>query len=406
MPKRSQTVITDRLVKSAKSKDKPYDVRDRDLKGFMLRVTPAGSKTYYCSWARGKRSRIGDAKLMTLTRAREIAEQRIAGAKRGEVPKPEIRAKVETLRSFVEDRYTEWAKQEQKQGESNAKRITGAFHDLADKPLDRITAWLIDKWKAQRLADGTSPATVNRDLAQLKAAMNKAAEWGLIEENPVTGVKRAKGGRESRVRYLSPQEVKRLMSALDKRESRIRTERASGNAWRRERGYTEFPEISGGKFADHLKPLVQLSINTGLRWGEASSLTWDNTRLGKTPTLTVEAAHAKSGKTRHIPLNAKAVEVLKKWKEQSKSSGYVFPGEGGGRLVSVRKSWGKLLKDAKITDFRWHDLRHHFASQLVMKGVDLNTVRELLGHGSIDMTLVYAHLAPEHKAAAVALLDG
>lgn len=67
----------------------------------------------------------------------------------------------------------------------------------------------------------------------------------------------------------------------------------------------------------------------------------------------------------------------------------------------IKKAWKGVLKAANVSAFRFHDLRHTFASKLVMAGVDLNTVRELLGHKSITMTLRYAHLAPEHKAAAV-----
>ena len=79
----------------------------------------------------------------------------------------------------------------------------------------------------------------------------------------------------------------------------------------------------------------------------------------------------------------------------------VFPSDSGEPLTDIKSAWLALVGVAKLTAFRFHDLRHSFASKLVMAGVDLNTVRELLGHADLQMTLRYAHLAPEHTAAAV-----
>jgi site-specific recombinase XerD len=79
----------------------------------------------------------------------------------------------------------------------------------------------------------------------------------------------------------------------------------------------------------------------------------------------------------------------------------VFAGSGGDPMTEIKSSFLRLMTVTKIVNFRIHDLRHHFASRLVQAGVDLNTVRELLGHADLKMTLRYAHLAPEHRAAAV-----
>ena len=87
------------------------------------------------------------------------------------------------------------------------------------------------------------------------------------------------------------------------------------------------------------------------------------------------------------------------------SSVFVFPGRTGEHLIDVRKGFQKALEDAQIDDFRFHDLRHTFASRLVMAGGDLVTVRELLGHKDIKMTLRYSHLSADHKASTVQLLD-
>jgi integrase len=156
-------------------------------------------------------------------------------------------------------------------------------------------------------------------------------------------------------------------------------------------------------FADHLEPIVLLAMNTGMRRGEILSLRWENVSF-ETKTLTVLFEHAKSGKTRHIPQNGEAMRTLQAWQADTDGNGIVFKDANGKAMTDIGKGWDKLLEDAGITNFRFHDLRHHFASKLVMASVDLNTVRELLGHGDLAMTLRYAHLAPEQKAAAVNLI--
>jgi integrase len=99
--------------------------------------------------------------------------------------------------------------------------------------------------------------------------------------------------------------------------------------------------------------------------------------------LTVRGHSAKTGDTRHVPLNDEALETLQRWSKQNLHHERIFP-----ITTSFKTAWAALLEEAKIaTRFRWHDLRHHFVSRLVQAGVPLNTVRELLGHGSMAMTI-------------------
>ena len=110
-------------------------------------------------------------------------------------------------------------------------------------------------------------------------------------------------------------------------------------------------------------------------------------------------------RTRNVPLNREAREAFKAWREHSDTTGHVFENKTGGKFQNVRKAWLSVVRDAAIANFRWHDMRHHFASRLVMQGVPLNSVRELLGHADLNTTLRYAHLAPEHLKDAVELIS-
>jgi integrase len=205
------------------------------------------------------------------------------------------------------------------------------------------------------------------------------------------------------VRFLTIEEEKKFLTAVADRETKIRAGRSTANKWRSERWYPLFPDLSKVAYVDHVMPMVLVTMHTSIRWGELVQLDWDHANVDNA-IVTVLGRTAKTGKTRHIPLNAVALDALKGWKEQTSGEGLVFPGADGKTRNNIKKAWANLLKISQISDFRWHDMRHHFASKLVMAGVDLNTVRELMGHSDLKMTLRYAHLAPEHKAAAVAKL--
>ena len=121
--------------------------------------------------------------------------------------------------------------------------------------------------------------------------------------------------------------------------------------------------------------------------------------------MTLRGGGTKNGQTRVIPLNREAIDVLTAWQPaDAAANAYVFPGDEGERMTTLKTAWTAVVKAAKVPTFRFHDCRHHFASRLVQEGVDLAIVRELLGHSNMQITLRYASLAPQHRADAVAKL--
>ena len=233
--------------------------------------------------------------------------------------------------------------------------------------ISEISPLAIEKYKSSRI-EKVKPATVNRDLDVLRSMFNRAIEWGMMKVNPAQNVKRFSVDN-TRVRFLTEEEIKRLLEAC------------SGD----------------------LLGIVILALNTGMRRGEIFGLRWEYIDL-ENGIINLPGSLSKNKRHREIPMNELVIRVLKDLKAKSRS-GYVFPGRQGNEPRSdVRKSFALALKKAGIENFRFHDLRHTFCSQLVASGVDIYTVMELAGHRSVKMTMRYAHLAPSKKKEAVKVL--
>lgn len=231
--------------------------------------------------------------------------------------------------------------------------------------LQSVSTQQIDRFKAKRAGE-VKPASVNRELGVLKRLLNVAVEWGYLYESPAKVVKLLRVDNR-RLRWLTVDKIDNLLAEA----------------------------------ARHLRPIISVAVFSGLRRGEIFSLLWENIDLIN---RIIEVVDSKNGDKRAIPMNATLFRTLNRLPRRIDSP-FLFPGRDGGRLTDIKNSFQTARENAGLEDVRFHDLRHTFASQLVMAGADLMTVKELLGHKTIKMTERYSHLSPDHKARAVQLLD-
>ncbi|MCG2706883.1 MAG: site-specific integrase [Candidatus Omnitrophica bacterium] len=236
------------------------------------------------------------------------------------------------------------------------------------KYLHEITPELVTKFKVERKRE-VSVATTNRGLACLRTMLNKAKEWVMFDgDNPVAKVKLFKENNK-RLRFLEQEEIEKLLANC----------------------------------SEHLKPIVICALHTGMRKSEILHLKWRDCDFRRNIIYVTES---KNGERREIPMD----EFLKKTLiaiPKHPESPYIFCNKDGQPYGDIKKSFLTALKNSDIIlplGTKFHALRHSFASHLVMSGVDLNTVKDLMGHKSIEMTLRYSHLSPSHKKRAVDLL--
>jgi integrase len=237
-------------------------------------------------------------------------------------------------------------------------------------PLRRFDTRMVEQFQTERIQKGNKPATVNRLIATIKHMFTKAVDWNMVEEETLKRIRKAKLLEENnrRLRYLNKEERHALINACP----------------------------------NHLRPIVITALNTGMRKEEILSLKWDNVDL-KNDFILLDIT--KNGERREIPINRTLHDTLTSIVRRIDIPHVFYDMESSNRYGNIRRSFTTACRKANIRDFHFHDLRHDFASQLVMAGIDITTIKELLGHKTLTMTLRYAHLAPSHKVKAVDILD-
>jgi integrase len=410
--------LTKRAVDALSVRERPYDVRDEDLRGFLVRVEPSGRKSFFLDYRlRGKRNRyrVGVYPNLSSEGARAIGQAIAGDVARGTDPQARRKAeraqtareRLSTLRAFLDGRYEPWARAHLKSASFQLARLRSDFADQLDQPLHAFNPFMVEGMRQRWKKAGMLPRSINRDIQRLQSILARAVEWGVLDLHPLKGLKPMKADKTGRVRFLTTQEEAALRKALADREEKLRQARIRFNTWRIARGKKPLPEREGD-LLDYIRPLVLVALNTGLRRGELLGLTWGSVNFSA-KLLTVTAATAKSGHTRRVPLNVEALSTLTAWYERRgkpQAEALVFPGHDGERMTRIDTAWGTLMKTAALKNFRLHDCRHHFASRLVQAGVDLYTVKELLGHSEIAMTEKYSHLAPDNLRLAVEKVVG
>jgi integrase len=204
----------------------------------------------------------------------------------------------------------------------------------------------------------TRPTRANRVNEVLRKALNLSIRWGWIERNPASGVRR--NPEPKRHRYLSRDEVRRLIGALEKH-----SERTSADA-------------------------ILFMLLTGCRKSEALNATWSQFDLANR-VWTKSSAETKQRREHRVPYSS-AVSTLLTRRRAKAASSQVFAGNAGAALQDVRRTWAAVCKSADLQSVRLHDLRHTFASLLASSGQSLIVVGELLGHSTPQTTKRYAHL--------------
>ncbi|HSG30099.1 MAG TPA: tyrosine-type recombinase/integrase [Thermodesulfobacteriota bacterium] len=250
------------------------------------------------------------------------------------------------------------------------KTIKKYFGDIELSKIDSIS---IENYKSHRKSLGLKPATINKELSLLRFMLNKALEWKYIDKTPKLKLLRLP---KEPVKYLNTIEINKILDNC----------------------------------SEWLKPMVIVMLNTGMRIGETLNLRFKDIDYDNRKIM---VRSSKTNNFRVIPMNEELFRILRWLKlnyvnfknqkvtlRQPQQREYLFCHSNGNKLKTIKNSFGVACRKAGVKA-SLHSLRHTFASHLVMSGIDLVTVKELLGHSSISTTMIYSHISEEHKVRSI-----
>jgi len=269
-------------------------------------------------------------------------------------PKKKVR-----FEDFAEEFLRVYSKEKKRSWERDEYSLKPLCAFFKNKNLSDITQYSVEQYQELRRKE-VSPATVNRELACLKTLFQKAIEWKKAEDNPAKKVRRYR--EMERERILNPEEAQILLDVA----------------------------------ALHLKTILTIALNTGMRRSEILGLRWKSVIFAK---RYIHIENSKNGKSRNVPMNPIVFNALK---DMDKTHEFVFYNhKTKGPIKSVKTAFIAAYKKVGIKNLRFHDLRHTAATRMIESGIDLVTVSKILGHSSIQMTMRYAHPTPENMQKAV-----
>lgn len=338
------------LMARANGKDRGIFERPKGSKMFWIRYAgPDGKEHRECAG--------------TKSQAKALYQKRKVAIRTGEKLPELVKAKIYTFEDLADYAIT-WSKENKKSSKDDVQRLGVLKSEFGKRAANDIEAAEFEVFLDELQEDAElANATINRYRAALMLAYREGRRRGRVKNNPARDISHRRES-DGVVRMLSDEEERRLVPHIHRFEHR-----------------TEF----------------YFSLLTGARKGEQFSLKWDDVDL-KARTAMLRSTNTKNGTSRQIELHTSLISMLEMLPRDE--SGYVF--RSGKVHRGYFMGWLQTaLAKANIENFRWHDLRHTFASRLVIGGVDLARVQRAMGHKAISMTMKYAHLRQEHVREAI-----